>query len=129
MPKLKQIDIRERAQVSSPEQVAADTVAQYQRNLETIVEKHTDMIQSAQSELASLIEESNLKVQDLAARMAAGGVVQEEGPESAWVAPDGGEPHLVLNPKAVLLFQRMLDGLAELLPEIEKLIRQRPGQR
>lgn len=105
-------------------EIGDQVLEKYRNQLNTVVSQHSSMIDSAREELKELIESSNQEmlelVQKLSADTAAEVEEEEPKPETAWV-----EDHLVLNPQAVALFTKMFEVMAEVLPDIGKLLKRR----
>ena len=75
-----------------------------------------------------MIAESNQQLSQLAEKMSVEAAEPEAPkPEVAWVAasPDGKKDHLVLNPQAVEMLDRLFGAINDVLPEIAKLIKKR----
>lgn len=94
----------------------------YRDQLNSVVQQHTEMLENAQSTMADLIAKSNQEMLELATKLNTQLAAEQEPPkpEVAWV-----KDHLVLNPPAVDMFNRLFVVMQEVLPELAKIAKGR----
>lgn len=109
--------------------VANAVMDQYKKQLNDAITGHEKLLEQSRVQLAAMVEESNQQMAKLIAEMGPGGQPQEAKPmpEVAWVPRAPGEPadHLVLNPQAVELIDKLFKAINEVLPELAKLVKKR----
>jgi hypothetical protein len=109
--------------------IADQVMDKYKAQLNVAIGEHDAMLEKARAGMAELIAESNQQFTELAAQMQAsmGQEPAKPMPEVAWVpSTPGGKPdHLVLNPQAIELIDKLFTAINEVLPELAKLVKRR----
>lgn len=109
--------------------VANTVMDQYKKQLNEAITGHERLLEESRRHLEQMVEESNQQMAKLIAEMGTAQSVEPAKPmaEVAWVAatPDGKKDHLVLNPQAVELIDRLFTAINEVLPELAKLVKKR----
>ena len=104
--------------------LAEQILEQYKSQLDSVVNSHNAMLDKARGELAAVIEKSNAEVSKLMTELqqqaGLGPEAAKPQPEVAWV-----EDHLVLNPPAIEMFDRLFTAINDVLPELAKLVKKR----
>jgi hypothetical protein len=106
----------------SPNSLAEQVLDSYRTQLDNVVNSHTAMLDKAKGELAAVIEKSNAEVAALMQELLRQSNPEPEKPkpEVAWV-----KDHLVLNPEAIKMFDRLFTAINEILPELAKMVKKR----
>lgn len=109
--------------------IAEEVMGRYQDQLNLMVKQHETMLTQSRANLEQLIAESNAQMTELVSKVGLGQSQPPDhgGPEVAWVAaqPDGKKDHLVLNPQAIALIDKLFTAINEVLPELAKLVKRR----
>ena len=104
--------------------LAEQILEQYKSQLDSVVNSHNAMLDKARGELAAVIEKSNAEVSklmmELQQQAGLGPEAAKPQPEVAWV-----KDHLVLNPPAIEMFDRLFTAINDVLPELAKLVKKR----
>lgn len=109
-------------------QAVADSVLdKYKAQLNEAIAGHEKLLEHSRDHLAKMVAESNQQMAELMAKVNASAPPAKPLAEVAWVSAtgDGEKDHLVLNPQAVALIDKLFSAINQVLPELAKLVKNR----